>query len=208
MDIDKKPGGSWIQTFTGRRIDPLNPRAEDIDPRDIAHALAMQCRFTGHTRFHYSVAQHTVLMVRCLTRQWPHARPYAHAWDLINGVDAKLIVIARCIALHDAAEAYLADVARPVKRSEPMAGYRQIEQHLERVITMRFLLDWTPEIAERVKDLDGRMLIREARSLVAGDLNDWDLTKFGRPADVDIVPWSPADAEYALLNVFSRLGIA
>lgn len=52
--------GDWMQTYTGRRFWPLDPVAGDIEIMDIAHALSNQCRYAGHTRFHYSVAQHSV----------------------------------------------------------------------------------------------------------------------------------------------------
>ena len=56
---------TWIQTYTGRAFDLLDPRPEQIDPLDIAHALSQICRFTGHVREFYSVAQHSVL-VACI----------------------------------------------------------------------------------------------------------------------------------------------
>lgn len=50
---------TWIQTFTGRQFWPLDPRAEDVDIRDIAHALSMKCRYNGHCREFYSIADHS-----------------------------------------------------------------------------------------------------------------------------------------------------
>lgn len=103
---------SWVQTYTGRKFDVLNPRAEDVDWNDIATALSMQCRFNGHTsrkvagvakepRF-YSVAQHCVVMSRIVH---PSTALYA--------------------LLHDAAEAYLGDMPAPVKALVPR--FKQIE---------------------------------------------------------------------------------
>jgi hypothetical protein len=86
--------GDWMQTFTGRAFYPLDPRPEDIDPVDIAHALSLICRYGGHSSRFYSVAEHCVLM--------SHAVAPEHAlWAL----------------LHDATEAYLGDMIRPLKRS-------------------------------------------------------------------------------------------
>lgn len=199
-------GNSWIQTFTGKRIDPLAPRSEQIDPRDIAHALAMQCRFTGHTRYHYSIAQHTVLMVRLLSSQWPSPQPLSQRWDLVPG-PSRLATLALGVALHDASEAYLCDIARPVKRATPLAGYRDVEAALDTAIALRFGMIVDLPMAEEIKRLDGAMLHREARSLIAGDLEDWNLDRFGPPANVDILPWTPGEAESALLTVFARLGV-
>jgi 5'-deoxynucleotidase YfbR-like HD superfamily hydrolase len=96
---------NWIQTFTGRQFWPLDPRPEDIELLDIAHALANKCRYTGHTRSFYSVAQHSVLVSEIVPAADAH-------WGL----------------LHDASEAYLPDVARPVKRE--LAGFQEIENRL------------------------------------------------------------------------------
>src|ERR1051326_5301684 len=109
-----------IMTFSGRWINPLNPRPEDIDIVDIAHALSNQCRFTGHTRFFYSVAQHSCLVSdECAN---PHK---------LGGL------------LHDASEAYLSDIARPIK-AQPGFGevYKTCENKLMIAVAKRFSLDW------------------------------------------------------------------
>ena len=58
----------WIQTFTGKKFSPLEPRREDIDILDIAHSRSMQCRFNGHCRQFYSVAEHSVRVARILPK--------------------------------------------------------------------------------------------------------------------------------------------
>ena len=85
----------WIQTYTGRKFHPLRPRVAEVDVRDIAHALSLKCRFGGHCRVFYSVAEHSVRVSRVLEAK---GRELA-VWGL----------------MHDAGEAYLPDVGRPVK---------------------------------------------------------------------------------------------
>ena len=51
-----------VYTYSGRLVDVLNPKPGDIAPEDIAHALACTCRFNGHSRGFYSVAQHSMLV--------------------------------------------------------------------------------------------------------------------------------------------------
>ena len=63
-DMSKRSRGSWAQTFTGRQFFPLDPDPQDIDIVDIAHSLAMQCRYNGHTDRFYSVAEHCVHVSR------------------------------------------------------------------------------------------------------------------------------------------------
>src|SRR5579862_5085028 len=90
---------SWIQTYTGRKFWPLDPRSWDVCLEDVAHALAVKCRYGGHCRGFYSVAQHSVLVSQLLA-EWK-----ADIWTVRWGL------------LHDANEAYSADVVRPIKNT-------------------------------------------------------------------------------------------
>src|SRR5689334_2642685 len=109
--------GDWMQTFTGRRFYPLSPRPGEIDPADIAHALSLLCRYGGHVDRFYSVAEHCVLMSQAVAPE-----------DALAAL------------LHDATEAYVVDVPRPLKRQ--LAGYREIEEQVWFAIAYRFRLDY------------------------------------------------------------------
>ena len=166
----------WIQTFTGRQFFPLAPDPAALDIRDIAHALAHLCRFNGHCRSFYSVADHCLRVSRIV--------PPEHAlWGL----------------LHDAAEAYLADVPRPVKYQIP--AYRDHEAALERVIAARFELPWPMPPA--VKHADNVLLATEKRDLMAPEPAPWHLT--AEPLPDPIVPLAPAAAREAFLARFAAL---
>lgn len=176
--------GDWMQTFTGRAFWPLDPRPEDIDPVDIAHALSLLCRYGGHVRRFYSVAEHCVLMSQAVAPE--HA-----LWAL----------------LHDAAEAYLVDVPRPIKRHLP--NYGAIEDGLLRVIYQRFGLvfedqDWP--MPSDVKDADNRILLDERAALLAVPPHPWhpDLEKL-QPLGVHIQGWQPEMAEAAYLSTLRTL---
>lgn len=108
-------------TYTGRSVDILNPTEDMIDIIDIAHSLSNQCRFTGHTLSFYSVAEHSVrLSGRFLTLE-------DKRWAL----------------MHDAAEAYISDIATPVKHlPEVHAVIAPIEERFLRVIASKFELPW------------------------------------------------------------------
>jgi hypothetical protein len=102
--------GPFIQTLSGRRVNPFDASPADIDPADIAQALSNLCRFGGHSRAFYSVAQHSVIVSDLLA-------------DTGAAPDAVLAAL-----LHDAAEAYLGDLPHPLKhRSELGAQFRQAE---------------------------------------------------------------------------------
>jgi hypothetical protein len=133
--------GAWIRTFTGRKFYLTDPRGEDICIEDIAHHLALTCRFAGATREHYSVAQHCVLVSM--------ACPLDTAlWGL----------------LHDAAEAYTGDSTRPLK--QVVKTIYLVECHILEVIARRFGLAYPwPTL---VDDIDDRILDAEGLALVAG----------------------------------------
>ncbi len=135
MSADMPIGrGDWIQTAHGRQFWPIDPRPDEVFIDDIAHALSMLCRFGGHCLHFYSVAEHSVLLSRA-------APPEHKLWAL----------------LHDAGEAYLVDVPRPLKPF--LAGYREAEDKIMLAICERFGLP--AEMPAPLKDLDKRILFDE-----------------------------------------------
>jgi len=180
---------SWIQTFTGKKFFPLSPRAEDVDIRDVAHALSLTCRFTGHCREFYSVAQHSVLTVGVvrgrLLKNLKERPP-----------DKRFLLSA---LLHDAAEAYMADIARPVKRQ--LAGVEEIEERLLKTVAERFGAYWP--LPPAVKWADNVMLVTERRDLMAETAEDWGLRE--KPLRKRIEAWPPRRAEAEFLELFDVL---
>lgn len=168
--------GDWMQTSTGRQFFPMDPRPEEIHIEDIAAALSKMCRFSGHSTRFYSVAEHCVLLSQV-------ASPAA-AFDAL---------------MHDASEAYLSDVIRPIKPF--LANYREIEERLERAIAERFSLTW-PLPAE-VKRLDNAILADERDQAMATPPADWRLPE--PPLGVTLQFWSPKEAECKFIDAFLRL---
>lgn len=168
--------GDWMQTFTGRAFYPLAPHVDDIDPVDIAHALSLICRYGGHVRRYYSVAEHCVLMSTAVS-------PENALWAL----------------LHDAAEAYVGDMVRPLKRMLP--AYRQIESHLTFVICMRFGLPRA--CPAEVKAADNRILRDERDALMSVAPLPWVSIEDVPALGVTISGWAPEEAEHRYL---ARLG--
>lgn len=193
--IDKSldPKDEWIQTFTGHAFPVFRPRAEDIRLEDIAHALSNLCRFGGHVRKFYSVAQHSVLVAVILAedRGW--------TWDS---------PILRLALLHDAAEAYLVDVPRPIKRSLP--EYAPIEAGIMRAVSRRFGLgpsDWD-QWHDEVKYADNVALMTEHRDLLGPSERLWaqEYNAFV-PRSQTVVPLPPEAAERFFLAVAGLLGV-
>jgi 5'-deoxynucleotidase YfbR-like HD superfamily hydrolase len=178
MDIEVKSSDPWIQTYTKQRFTPTNPSANTIKIQDIAHSLSMQCRFNGHCSKFYSVAQHSVLVSYLCNIE-----------DALAGI------------LHDASEAYLSDVSRPLKQSGKMDSYIEYENKLQGMIYETFGLD--SKMPSSVKIADDIMLATEAEQLMAPLRNDWVNSQ--PPAPFMINPLSPALAKEIFLKRFSSL---
>lgn len=141
--------GGWMQTYLGGQIYPLDPHPSELDIQDIAHSLSMQCRFNGHTKRFYSVAEHC-----------------CHVADILPE-PLKLAGL-----LHDASEAYLCDLPRPIKQTKGFADvYRQAESVLERLIAVRFGFEYPYEQA--IRDADEKLLWTEAIQLMSPLHPDW-----------------------------------
>lgn len=180
--------GDWICTFTGGLFWPLDPRPDEIHIEDIAHALSLQCRFTGHVRSFYSVAQHAVLVA-----------------GAVEGLQDQPPWLQLQALLHDASETYLCDIARPVKQTPEFQSYRDIERQLEAAIFARFGLP--TDMHPYVRHCDNVLLVTEARDLMSGFDERWTILhpQLHTALPERITPWSPTRAETVFLEVFRKL---
>jgi hypothetical protein len=177
--------GPFIQTVSGRRINPFAPEPELIELGDIAQALSNQCRFGGHCGSFYSVAQHSCLLC-----------------DLLAAREAEPVALLSAL-LHDAPEAYLVDLPHPLKhRSELGALYRDAESRLHEAICARFALPLEPPTG--LKELERGLLATERRALMTVAWT-WPELEGAAPLDVEIEPWTPPDAKREFLARFERL---
>ncbi|WP_210183208.1 hypothetical protein [Rhizobium leucaenae] len=170
--------GDFMQTFTGGKYWPCDPRPEEVFIEDIAHSLSLQCRYAGHCREFYSVAEHSVHIARWLQRKYGPVMA-------LHGL------------LHDATEAYVVDVPRPLKPS--LANYKEIEERNWQAIAARFGL--AKQLPAEVHDADNRIIADEL-------VNMHPMAWHARHADglgVTIGCWSPKDAEYEFLTTFEAL---
>jgi len=177
--------GPFIQTVSGRRVNPFEPDPGELDIGDIANALAHQCRFGGHCSPYYSVAQHSCL-VADLTLERGGSIEDA-LWAL----------------LHDASEAYLVDLPHPIKhRSELGRLYAESEAPLQAAILERFGLP--REAPATLKPLDRALLATERRA-VAAEAWHWPELDGFDPLDLEIDPWPPERAREEFLSRYERL---
>lgn len=168
---------NWIQTASGIKFYPLDPKSEDVCIEDIAHALSKMCRFNGHTREFYSVAQHSVLV--------SHIVPAEHR---LAGL------------LHDATEAYLADITRPVKQYMP--DFEDVEDLLMACIAEKFGL--AMPLPPCVKDADKLALNTERRDLFRVH-HRWTQTEGAGVLSERIDPLSPEAARVAFLQRYREI---
>lgn len=169
---------SWILTQSGARVDLASPSRMMITAEDIAHGLANLCRFNGHTREFYSVAQHSVLASTLV--------PKEHRLATL---------------LHDATEAYVGDMVRPMK--ELLPDFARLEQGLWRTIAERFGV--AQELPESVHTADCIMLATERRDLMPAHDEPWSVLEGIEPADQTIHPWAPDVARRLFLEQLEAL---
>jgi 5'-deoxynucleotidase YfbR-like HD superfamily hydrolase len=159
----------------------MDPRASEVAIEDIAHSLSMQCRYAGHCLRFYSVAEHSVLLARYFRQRG--APVVTQLWAL----------------LHDASEAYLVDVPRPVKPY--LDGYRQVEASVMAAICERFGLPH--RMPAEVHEADAAIIGNE-RGNLAPCVAEWD-GEFSGLTGVYLRNWQPHVAELEFTAEFRRL---
>ena len=168
-----------ILTVAGRYFDFTDPAASIFEIGEIAHALAHICRFTGHTRRFYSVAEHC----------W-HVSQLVPRGDELAGL------------LHDAPEAFIGDVVKPLKMLLP--DYAVIEARVEAAVLSWFGL--TADLPPSVKAADAMMLRVEQDQAMGAANHDWGLGALSPQAKlVRLEFWEPAEAEMMFLRRFEEL---
>lgn len=196
---DTSPPTTYISTFKGNRFYPDEPRIDGIDIEDIAHGLAYQCRFNGQTAVFYSVAQHSLMVASLLP-------PPLH----------------KAALLHDAAEAYLGDVVKPLKHLLP--AFAAIEAGVTRLIAQAFGVNFGQPPADAgahgaapplgcavhqaIKRADLVALATEKRDLMPNSTEAWSYLAGIAPLPDPIVPLSPPEAKAAFLAAWWALADA
>jgi hypothetical protein len=182
---ERKPSqprnGDWMQMNSGLRYWPLDPRTGDFDINDIAHGLAYTCRWGGQSDKFYSVAEHSVLVSRYVDAQ--------HRFPAL---------------MHDAAEAYIGDIPRPLKRI--LGGlYGHIEARTEEVIANTFGVP--VQMHPQIKAIDNRITVDERVSLFENlyEGDDW-MFRADEGLGIKILnPLPPAHAKQLFLEEFYKL---
>lgn len=183
IDSKGKNTEAWIMTQSGRMFFFENPHPRSIVIEDIAHSLAMQCRFTGHTRCHYSVAEHSI---RCSwLAEKKHGKQYAR-----EGL------------LHDSAEAYVADLNGPLKRLMGDA-YKKWENLAEQAVASVF--NFPTKKTDAIKDVDAVIYLTEKRDLFPPYNLPFTSYPDKEPLDDPIIPMTSELARLLFLHRFEEV---
>lgn len=180
--------GDWITTFVGKQFYPLDARPEDICIEDVAHALSHICRYGGHSREFYSVAQHSIYVQEVICDEM----------GLHHEYDLQLAAL-----IHDATEAYMGDMVRPLKVSMP--EYRAAEERLNFICYQALCpvlparLEWEAVI----KEADNMALMAERRDIINHFNREWNIDV--PPATRRVKPWSAIQAKVAFLSRYETL---
>lgn len=161
-------GGSWITTYTGKKFHYLNPKTNEVDIRDIAHALALTCRFGGHCNQFYSVAEHSIRVADIVPENFR-----LHA------------------LLHDAGEAYVPDIPRPIKYDYPVM--KRLDDRISKFVLVVLGNGYCDN--DYIKYADSRLLATEARDLMP-NTDDWAELPPPLEGHIKPLPWQEAEIEF------------
>ena len=206
--------GAWIQTLAGRKVYPLDPRPEDVDVPEMAHALSHLCRYNGHVPHFYSVAQHSVHVSEAVEATCATCRGDGQVAGVVcgrcagRGKDVRLQLVA---LLHDLPEAYLGDVIRPIKKGGGVTTrYEEAEQRwglcIGKHLDIPGLGELLADLPEEVKIADDRVLLAEKRDLRARGLTDesWSVRPYP-PWGGTVEPWLSTDAYRQFMERYEDL---
>lgn len=169
----------YIGTYTNKKFYFLDPKPEQICIEDIAQALSMNCRFSGHVSKFYSVAEHCCIIA-----------------DLVEAADKSSTEVLSAL-LHDASEAYICDIPRPIKPY--LDNYFDMELKIERVIQKKYSITAKTDL---INYYDHHICGEEARQLFL-HVPDW-VEEFERLKDIKINAWTPDQAKKEFLDRFAR----
>ena len=186
-----------METFTGKRVNPLHMYLDDISIDDIAHSLSLICRFNGQCLQFYSVAEHSIIVADLV-----HREIYNLSAELYEGGDAKVKKTCLAALLHDGAEAYIGDIVRGLKQQDQYKYIREVEKQIMGMIVTKY--NCSPADWDLIKYMDNVMLATEAKVLMPSSGKGWYLPETALRA----MPVLPADTtvEQLFLDRFEEYG--
>jgi len=201
---------TWVQTgVTGKKFSLTEPKPKDVHIEDIAGALAKINRFAGNTAFPYSVAQHSVGVLLLVEEDL--------GWRLAGAAGKQIALMA---LLHDAAEAYIGDIPKPVKVCIP--ELEKLEMRILQCVYSKLVRGWDMLTSNEekkamriIKRADDAMLAMEAeRMLLRPPVENWhkkykregiSFPSWGALTPLNSWSWSRASEEF--MRAFKKAGV-
>ncbi len=176
--------GANIRLIDGSYFYFEQPELSTFTVAGIAHSLSMLCRFTGHVKRFYSVAQHSVGVSLLVPQE-----------------------MALAALLHDACEAFINDIASPLKHSDDMEGYRRVEARAEAAVFPKLgVADYLLPMHRDIKRADLIMLATEQRDLMPPSDDEWGCLDGIEPLPGRIVALYPRKAAALFMRRYAELG--
>lgn len=188
----------WLQTYSGKAFVIADPTEDQICLEDIVHALSNQCRFAGHSQRFYSVAEHSIHVCNRVREVLEIGKSINHSE--LDDDDRK--IVARAL-LHDASEAYLLDIPRPLKIQPEMGFYRQKHVDTMRLILEKFGLPI--EKLDIIKQADNELLATEKEQVMGPSPGDW--VPLPDPLTITLGCWTPEKAYTIFRKQAEALGL-
>lgn len=173
-----------IKVSSGHYVDIINPDPNTLDIYTISSALSKICRFGGHCPKYYSVAEHCI---------------HSTQIGISEGYDNNAL---KTIFMHDASEAYIGDIVRPLKAN--LSQYRKIEERINRAIEYAFNIKFD-KFKNEIKNIDNILLKAEKRTMWPEDKNDWGLENYKDYLFIKFKFWTPKQSEKKFLEIAKAL---
>lgn len=207
MTVIAKRNVTSIETYTGRFVDLLNPKPEQICLADIAVGLSNACRFGNQVSRFYSVAEHSVRVAEAIEAAL-HEEAVEESLRNGHGLYERSGQTAFYGLMHDAHEAYTGDITAPMKKTlrevAPFA-VQDLQTRLDQAIAAHFGFHYMSLHLPEIKAADDAVMFREAAGLKYshGIGEHWGNTEYHEP--LTDYGWTPAEAERRFLETYRRL---
>ncbi len=167
-----------IRTYTGKLFHIFNPQIKEIDIKDIAHSLSMQCRFNGQTKCFYSIASHSIIGAKLIDKKYKK--------DFLG---------------HDFTEAYIGDCVTPIKRRN--RDFIRLEKKIEKVIAKKF--KFNEKFHSNIKEMDNLMFRMESAYLMNNIINPNEVFPLTRKEFMIEIDKTHKQIERELIRMFKNL---
>ena len=190
----------WIETYTGKAFHLLNPQVEEFCMEDVAHALSMICRYNGHAQRHYSVAEHSCLIADAVHKEIRRQSSPHYIPPFTKGGDLHRLRVELSALVHDAAEAYIGDMTRPLKVK--MLAFKEVEARIDLKVAEWLGLEYP--FAKIIKEYDSRILHDERKQVMSQSTNMWGTDSL-EPIGVEVQFWDNKRAKREFTDRFLYL---